>query len=542
MLRRFSVQQKLLSGFAIVLLLLVILVATALWKMASINANLLDITESRYPKLQLAYKISATFMDMRRVIRDGIIGTTDAENAANVEKLEQLHTQARADIEELGKLVRTPAGATILTAIHTADDKVTRDMPQMETLIKTNKDQDAVAYLASTISPENTELATALSNMTQYQQQQMEKSATSAQDSYHMAVWTMIIVAVVALALGMALALALGQIITGPLKRSVRLAHAIKAGDLSGASEIIPAGGDEVAEIARSIQDMRSGLREVVSIIHADAGLVATAARSLSATAAQIAAGSQRQAEATSSAAATIEQLTVSVNHVADSADEASARAEAAGRLATDGSSAAQTSSGEIGLVTSTMADTATQMRQLQSDIQRIDHVVNVIRGLADQTNLLALNAAIEAARAGEQGRGFAVVADEVRKLAEHTTTSAGEITGMINTIQAGVNQVTDSMGRSVARAGVVSDTAEKTSLTMQEIESGTRAIATAITVIDGALGEQRTASHGLASSMETVARMAEENSATVQNLASASQQLDSLSQNLQTVVTRFRL
>ncbi|KPC54173.1 methyl-accepting chemotaxis protein [Amantichitinum ursilacus] len=542
MLRLMSVQQKLLSGFAVVLVLLAIVVGTALWKMASINANLIDITDSRYPKLALAYKVSTAYLEIRRVIRDGIIGTSDTQNAANVALIEQLHTQAQADISDMTRLIRTPTGRGILAQIHSADDKLTRDLPQMETLIKTNQNAAAVAYLASTISPDNTALAAALKRMTQYQEQQMLQSGATAQASYHTALWTMISVAVCALIVGVLMALTLGWIITTPLKKSVRLAHAIKAGDLSGQREHIAPSRDEAIEIARTMQDMRQGLREVVSGIHDDAGRVAAAAKALSASAEQIAAGSHQQAEATSSAAATIEQLTVSVNHVADSADEAAARADAAGRLATEGSDAARTSSGEIGLVTGAMAETAAQMTQLQTDIRHIDHVVNVIRGLADQTNLLALNAAIEAARAGEQGRGFAVVADEVRKLAEHTTRSAGEITAMINTIQSGVNQVTDSMGRSLSRAGVVSDTAEKTSATMQDIESGTRAIASAITVIDGALAEQRSASLGLAGSMEMVARMAEENSATVRSLATASLQLDGLSQHLQTVVTRFRL
>ncbi|WP_440217060.1 methyl-accepting chemotaxis protein [Chromobacterium piscinae] len=542
MLYQLTVRQKLFIGFGSVLMMLLVVVIVAMFKMDGIQQKSRDIIENRYPKVMLIDRITITTLDIGRGVRNAIITTEPQTIESEIAQVESLRAKNTENLSNLDKVVVTPRGHELMEKVKQARAVLGQQYAPLYQLARSNKNGEAYVFLKQHFAPANNAFMAALRELAQYQEERMQKAVQDGQDSYVQARNLMTAVALLSLTLGAMAAWFISRLITAPLHRSAQLVQQIKQGDLSGADEPLPTARDEAITIARDIQDMRKGLREVVSNIQQNAHNVSNAARELASMSEEVAGGAQRQSEATTSAAATIEQLTVSINHVADNADQASGQARAAGELASRGGHNVQASVGQIGTVTQSVSSTSEQMRSLTDEVQRIGNIVTVIRDVADQTNLLALNAAIEAARAGEMGRGFAVVADEVRKLAERTTSSAQEITQMIGAIQQNAHRVVDSMAGSLTSVEAVSGSANEASSSMQEIESSTQSIVGTIASITSSLAEQRAASLTLAQNMEQVSQMAEQNSATVEELATTSSELNSLSQNLQHVTARFKL
>ncbi|MCD4501592.1 methyl-accepting chemotaxis protein [Chromobacterium vaccinii] len=542
MLSQLSVKQKLLAGYGLMILILAAIVLTAILKLNAIQAKEVEITENRYPKAALCNKIVLATMNVARAVRDAIIAQNPQEIETNISKVEELRAQNTASLAQLDQALVSPKGREVFAKVQQARDALSALYSPLYALIRGNKDAESVAFLKQRFVPANQAFAQTLDELTAYQNDKVQQALDDSKAAYTQAVTIMLVSAAVALFIAVTVALFVANLVTTPLRKSVALVRNIEQGDLSGPDEALPASRDEAMEIARNVQNMRQGLREVVASIQDNANQVSDSAHQLSSMAQQVAISAQRQSEATSEAAATIEQLTVSINHVADNSDQASRQARDAGDLAGRGGHAVQASVGKIQSVSTAVAATSEEMRTLTGEVQRIGNIVTVIRDVADQTNLLALNAAIEAARAGEMGRGFAVVADEVRKLAERTASSAQEITQMIRAIQQGVEKVVGSMDQSLSSVDAVSGSAREASDSMEEIEGSTRDIVGTIGNITSALGEQRTASLSLAQSMEQVSQMAESNSATVEELATTSSELNALSHNLQNVTARFRL
>ena len=298
---------------------------------------------------------------------------------------------------------------------------------------------------------------------------------------------------------------------------------------------------DEIGQIGHSFNQMIHSFQDIIHQVIANSQGVMQAANRLSGSSQRVAASSRHQSDATASMAAAVEEVTSSIDHVADSSQETHNIARQSGELSAQGGVVVRGAAEEMSKIADSVNQSSQFIQKLGEHSNQISAIVNVIKEIADQTNLLALNAAIEAARAGEQGRGFAVVADEVRKLAERTARSTEEITTMIGSIQSGTQHAVMSMQEGSARVIDGVTMANRAGESMSQISDGANQVISAVSEISSALREQSAASNQVAQNVEKIARMTEENSSAANEIYSEAQQLENLAGTLVSAVSRFK-
>ena len=314
----------------------------------------------------------------------------------------------------------------------------------------------------------------------------------------------------------------------------------LRAGDLT--VKLPQTGGDEIAQIAGSVNEVVSEMRGILHGASGEASQVTETAQSLALIARQVAESSAAQSDSASSTAAAIEQMSVSVASIADTTQEVRRLACASLEDAVAGDRSIAELQTELSKVQSGVETIADHVRDFIDSTTQIAGMTLQIREIADQTNLLALNAAIEAARAGEQGRGFAVVADEVRKLAERTTGSAGEITrltealgGKSSSVGQSVDAGLQSLSASVSFVEKLSAVLANTAKSVQAAKDGVEDVATSI-------HEQRSASAAIARNVESISQMADANRVSSEETSASTSSLEHQAQALRSMIERFKV
>jgi methyl-accepting chemotaxis protein len=237
-----------------------------------------------------------------------------------------------------------------------------------------------------------------------------------------------------------------------------------------------------------------------------------------------------------------IQEMNESISRVADNANKARSMTDEAGKLSVNGAILVQNTVDKIHIIATSVSNSSVVIKDLGVHSDKISNIVNVIKDIAEQTNLLALNAAIEAARAGEQGRGFAVVADEVRKLAERTAVSTREISSMIEMIQSRTHSAVQDMTEGATQVNMGVEMAEETGKSMNLIDSSSREVSSIVEEISNTLRDQKAASTNIAANVDKIAQMIVDNGITDREVSQLASGLNQLASQLESSVGKFKL
>jgi methyl-accepting chemotaxis protein len=448
----------------------------------------------------------------------------------------------KQNAEELQKLLVTDKGKKLFADI-TRSFEAWREIANRQVELRRagkTKEAEGLAFSSDTAQLRNNirDSITELQELIAKLASEAAAQGSSIESSTRMMILSF---AVCGFIMGILIAFFIVRSITGGMARMVTLIQQIAANNLA-VEDMQIVSEDEIGSAGKALNKMKNSLREMIQSIASTAEHVASASEEISSSATQQAQGSETQKDQTSQVATAMQEMSSTVLQVSDNSNKAAEAARKAADTAKHGGSIVEETLTKMRRIAESVGGTAKKMEELGKSSDQIGRIIGVIDDIADQTNLLALNAAIEAARAGEQGRGFAVVADEVRKLAERTTTATKEIAQMIKNIQDETKIAVTAMeaGTKQVEEGVTSTATAGDSL--RQIIDMSNQVGEMITHIATAATEQSSATEQVNNNMDQIAQLVKESAVGAQQSAKACQDLSGLALDLQKMVGSFQL
>ena len=541
-MKTLSIAHRLLLMIAVSVISLLLVGGAGLYVSNKGTANVKQIKEDSLASVQVLGNARQAFMQLRTAVYGHIL-STDEDGKASVEKtIGDQAAEAAKSLSDYQKLVSNDEDKKFLEA-DVDNMKLYMDVLKSKLLPASRAhDMGAVrAVIITDIAPVAAKTMQGFDAHMAFNEKLAGEITVDAVASAERGEVAALVVILCGVAAVVVLGLFLLRNIRSSLKQIQTMVSRIES-DLDFTVRVDVQKQDEIGLTTLALNRLLDKLQANLKSISTGAQSVATAASLMATTSTQVATASHQQSEAASDMAATVEEMTVSINHVSERAQEADRVSGESGQFAVSGGKVIGQTVSDIQEIAVTVHDAAKLIQGLEQHSQQISTVVAVIKEVADQTNLLALNAAIEAARAGEQGRGFAVVADEVRKLAERTSTSTKEIASTIETMRTGAENAVTCMQGVVSKVTLGVDRACEANESIRQIGERSGQAVEMVEEIASAIKEQGAATNNIAAQVERIAQMSEESSAAAENSAEAAKDLDRLASDMQQIVNAYRL
>ena len=539
-LRNMNIAPRAFLGFACIGALMLFLGIFALNQMSKIRGATEDITLRSVPSIRALDDFTQLTLRLR-VLSYRLLTNREPEvQQKTLEAFELRNQQIREAQTVYEKLIDSREERSAYDDYVRLLGQYRQIEERMKSLSRNNQTEELRTLLNTELLSNSEAVNAVLTRLLDINNSMANDSNQKAAEQYDSAFDLVVALLVLATALTMLFAWLLTRSITLPIAQALDAAENIAEGNLTRPIKVD--GDDEAGRLLRAMNKMQEKLRDTLQRISGSATQLASAAEELNAVTDESARGLTQQNNEIEQAATAVNEMTSAVEEVARNAVSTSEASKNATTSAGDGRDLVQETVSAIERMSGDVQGTATLIGALAEESRDIGKVLDVIRGLADQTNLLALNAAIEAARAGEAGRGFAVVADEVRALAHRTQQSTSEIERMIGSIQAGTEQAVDSMRNSTERAESTLNIAKGAGISLDTINSAIVEINERNLVIASAAEEQAQVAREVDRNLVNIRDLSVQSATGASQTSAASSELSRLAVDLNGMVGRFRL
>ncbi|EKG38809.1 methyl-accepting chemotaxis protein [Pseudomonas syringae pv. avellanae str. ISPaVe013] len=539
-LRNMNIAPRAFLGFAMIGTLMLILGVFALSQMSKIRSATEVLADSNVPSIKSLDRFAEVSIRLR-VLSYRLLVNRDPETQQKTIELMAMRNKQITDAQAVyEKLISTPDERNFYAQYVQLLGQYRQLEDRLKTLTRANNIDELQGLLNNEMVSNSDQMNVVLRKLVDINTAQLNEVKEQASREYDSAFNMVIGLLIAATLLTIVFAWMLIKSITTPIATALLAAETIAQGNLTKPISID--GTDEAGRLLLAMKTMQDKLRDTLQGISGSATQLASAAEELNAVTDESARGLVQQNDEIEQAATAVNQMTSAVEEVARNATSTSQASRSAATSAGDGRDLVQETVSAIERMSGDVQGTAELIISLANESRDIGKVLDVIRGLADQTNLLALNAAIEAARAGEAGRGFAVVADEVRALAHRTQQSTSEIERMISSIQTGTEQAVSSMRNSTERAESTLNIAKGAGQALNTINSAVEEINERNMVIASAAEEQAQVAREVDRNLVNIRDLSAQSTNGANQTSAASTELSRLAIDLNSMVARFAL
>jgi methyl-accepting chemotaxis protein len=540
MLRKMKIKTLLILAFAIICLSAGTVSVTSFFGFQFLKKDFSELKDDIWPQTILANQIYKNINEIARAIRNIAL----LEDKAGIEKerkrIESAMTAINEVIDKFDKMALDEKGKQMLAAI--VDAKAKYNAIQAEALKKIDdgKKKEVITFLIEKVRPVQAAYFRAVDEFIEHQNAQMEKSAGNVGKIVVTMQTAIVSLAILGTLVAFAIAFFTIRIITQSLNKAVIVANRVGEGDFTGEIEV--ESNNEMGQMLASLKSMVDRLKKAIADIKMTSERLTEDSRQLSSTAGQISHAMEDQSAKSSQIATASEELSQTTVDIAKNSSSIAESATAATKVAKEGEGIVNRSVAEVKTIAVKVGESADLIKTLGERSNQIGNIIGVIKDIADQTNLLALNAAIEAARAGEQGRGFAVVADEVRKLAERTTNATSEISGMIQSIQVEVGKAVLSTDYATQQVDVGVDLSTQAGGALLNIVGSVSGLHQMVQQIASATEEMSQVSDQMSRDISTIAESSKGILSRAAQISLSSSDLADLSARLHGIASQFRV